>query len=302
MCEVISIADCQIPSREDAGHKGTFGRAFIIAGSVGMSGAACLAGKAALRGGAGLVTVMVPQSIQSIVAAYEPSYMTVGFEAADRSFEDLLLGQDDAVASCLKSVWGNQDVVAIGPGLGQSLEAKQLVQCALLESPCPVILDADALSLCADQELLAEQPATDSVSVSRIVTPHPGEFAKMTGQSIADIQADRTRSAQQFAKQHQLVVVLKGAQTVVADESRVYVNDTGNSGLATGGSGDVLTGLLAAMMAQGVPAFDAACVAVWLHGTAGDFAAEASSREAMIASDLPRYFGDAWRKLRVTFM
>ena len=298
MCEVISIADCQIPSREDAGHKGTFGRAFIIAGSVGMSGAACLAGKAALRGGAGLVTVMVPQSIQSIVAAYEPSYMTVGFEAADRSFEDLLLGQDDAVASCLKSVWGNQNAIAIGPGLDTSGEAVQLVKCVVKESPCPVILDADALNICADEDLLATFPADGGPTFSGVATPHPGEFARLTGQSIADIQAHRVSSAVQFAKQHKLVVVLKGPQTVVADAGRVYVNETGNSGMATGGSGDVLTGLLAALIAQGSPLYDAACVAVWLHGAAGDFAAETFSREAMIASDLSQYFGHAWRKLR----
>lgn len=298
MSEIVSIADCQIPARHDDGHKGTFGRALVVAGSDGMSGAACLAGKSALRGGAGLVTVLVPRSIQPIVAGYEPGYMTVGFESAEKSFEDILLGDEDDVADQLKTAWRNQDVVAIGPGLGLSAEAEQLVKCALRQSPCPVILDADALNLCADEDLLAMLPTEESTAVQRVMTPHPGEFARLTGKSIADIQVDRIANAAQFATQHKLVVVLKGPQTVVADGTRVYVNDTGNSGMATGGSGDVLTGLLAAVIAQGVPVFDAACVAVWLHGAAGDSAAEAFSREAMIASDLPQHFGRAWRKLR----
>lgn len=298
MSEFVSIADCQIPDRHDDGHKGTFGRALIVAGSDGMSGAACLAGKAALRGGAGLVTVMTPRCIQPIVAGYEPGYMTVGFQSNKKSFEDVPPGQDDSVADLLRSHWANQNVLALGPGLGLSSEAEQLVKCALVESPCPVILDADALNLCANKDLLTMLPTGESSFAQRVVTPHPGEFARLTGRSIADVQADRVASAQAFAKQHKQVVVLKGPQTVVADGARVYVNDTGNSGMATGGSGDVLTGLLAAVIAQGVPVFDAACVAVWLHGVAGDSAAEAFSREAMIASDLPEHFGRAWRKLR----
>ncbi|MEP3479390.1 MAG: NAD(P)H-hydrate dehydratase [Fuerstiella sp.] len=298
MSENVSIADCQIPERHHDGHKGTFGRALIVAGSDGMSGAACLAGKATLRGGAGLVTVMVPKCVQAIVAGYEPGYMTVGFEATERSFEDVLLGEDGDVADLLKRHGGNQDVIAIGPGLGTSAEAGQLVKCAVTESPCPVILDADALNLCADENFLATFATDEASELSAVVTPHPGEFARLTGEPIADIQAHRVSSAVQFAKRHHLVVVLKGPQTIVADAGRVYVNETGNSGMATGGSGDVLTGLLAAVIAQGVPLYDAACVAVWLHGAAGDFAAETFSREAMIASDLPQHFGQAWRKLR----
>lgn len=300
MSEMISIADCQVPSRDDDGHKGTFGRVLIVAGSDGMSGAACLAGTAALRGGAGLVTVMIPKCIQPIVAGYEPGYMTVGFESKEKSFEDALLGQGDNVSDLLKSLWGNQNAIALGPGLGTSAEAEQLVKCAMQESPCPVILDADALNLCAEKNLLSSLlPPMNDTTPSRVITPHPGEFARLVGTSIADVQADRVSNAEGFAKQHGLIVVLKGPETIVTDGVRVYINDTGNSGMATGGSGDVLTGLLAAVVAQGVPVFDAACVAVWLHGAAGDSAAEAFSREAMIASDLPTHFGRAWRKLRL---
>lgn len=298
MSESISIADCRIPSRYDDGHKGTFGRVLIVAGSDGMSGAACLAGKAALRGGAGLVTVMVPKCIQPIVAGYEPGYMTVGFESTEKSFEDVMLGQGDDIGDLLKSRWGNQDVIALGPGLGTSTEAEQLVKCAVQESPCSVVFDADALNLCAKQDLLSLSPPMNDKTPSRVITPHPGEFARLSGKSIDDVQANRVSSSAEFAKQHSLIVVLKGPQTVVTDGVQVYINDTGNSGMATGGSGDVLTGLLAAVLAQGVPVFDAACVAVWLHGAAGDSAADAFSREAMIASDLPQHFGRAWRKIR----
>lgn len=300
MTELVSISDCQIPHRDDDGHKGTFGRVLIVAGGDGMSGAACLAGKAALRGGAGLVTVMVPKCIQAIVAGYEPGYMTVGYEVAVASLEDAILGISGQAAECLKAQAAGQDVVAVGPGLGTDSEAEQLVKVALQELPCPVVLDADALNVCAKNDLFSETSALSESVADRIVTPHPGEFARLTGLTVAEVQADRAGLAESFARQHGLIVVLKGPETVATDGERTFVNKTGNSGLATGGSGDVLTGLLSAVVALELPVFDAACIAVWLHGAAGDSAAEAFSSEAMIASDLPQHFGRAWRSLRST--
>lgn len=298
MTEFVSIADCQIPDRNDDGHKGTFGRVLVVAGSDGMSGAACLAGKAALRGGSGLVTLIVPKCIQSIVAGYEPGYMTVGYDVQAASLEDAIFGISGQSVECLKVQAARQDVVAIGPGLGTGSDAVQLVKAALCELPCPVVLDADALNVCAAGRLLSEM-SPGGRAAGRVLTPHPGEFARLTGMTVAEVQADRVGHARSFAKQHGVTVVLKGPETCVTDGDRVYLNDTGNSGMATGGSGDVLTGLLAAVVGQGVPVFDAACVAVWLHGAAGDSAAEAFSREAMIASDLPMHFGRAWRRLRL---
>lgn len=300
MSETVSIADCQIPERNDDGHKGTFGRVLIVAGSDGMSGAACLAGKAALRGGAGLVTVMVPKCIQAIVAGYEPGYMTVGYDAAAVSLEDAILGNSGQSVEFLKVHAADKCVVAIGPGLDTGADAQQLVKSAVRELPCPVVLDADALNVCAEGGFLSKGLDNDGRAGDRIVTPHPGEFARLLGTTVAEVQANRVEMAQSFAKQFGLIVVLKGPETVVTDGERIYLNDTGNSGMATGGSGDVLSGLLAAIIGQQVSAFDAACVAVWLHGAAGDSAAEAFSRESLIASDLPQHFGRAWRSLRST--
>ena len=156
-----------------------------------------------------------------------------------------------------------------------------------------MIVDADALNVVSEYEMFGR---VDS-SPSCIVTPHPGEFARLTGLSVAEIQDHRTGVARDFAAKHKVVVVLKGAGTVVTDGDRVFVNSTGNSGMATGGSGDVLTGIIAAQIGQGLSLFDAARLAVHLHGTAGDLAASETSERGLIASDLLRFLGPAWRRL-----
>jgi ADP-dependent NAD(P)H-hydrate dehydratase len=276
-----------LPVRPTAGHKGTFGRALIVAGSRGMSGAACLAGTAALRGGAGLVTVAVPESLLPIVARYEPSYLTLPLAEAE--------GRIDAAAipESLR-VMGTQTAVAIGPGLGRSAALDELVVRVYWELSVPAVIDADGLNA------LAAVPQRWNGVVppaARIFTPHYGEFARLTGQPIQSLVADRTAAAVTFARTHGVTLVLKGPGTLITDGSRVAENTTGNSGMATGGTGDVLTGILVALLAQGMPAFEAAQLGVFLHGLAGDLAAAELSQPGLIASDMLPQIGHAWRRL-----
>lgn len=280
-----------LPGRPDNGHKGSFGRVLVVAGSAGMSGAACLAATAALRGGAGLVTAAVPASIQQIVASYEPAYMTVGLPCDNTGH--LSVQSASEIPVDLPSI----NSIAVGPGLGRSRPAADLVSSLIWDCGSPLVLDADALNLTAEHEMLRGFSGATPV----VVTPHPGEFARLTGQSIASIEANREEFASQFARDHNVVVVLKGPATIVSDGARLYVNTTGNAGMATGGSGDVLTGLLAAQLAQLRSPFEAAVLAVWLHGLAGDLAVAESSPEALISSDLLNFFGAAWNAARRHF-
>jgi ADP-dependent NAD(P)H-hydrate dehydratase len=278
------------PPRPPDGHKGTFGRTLIIAGSRGMSGAACLAGTAALRGGAGLVSVACPQGIQAIVAGYEPGYMTIGLpEDADGQLSN------EAVDDVPCMIDG-KDSVGFGPGLGSSTDLPEVVRRLCTAAACPVVLDADGLNSLA---ATVRSGGWDGVKHlgPRVLTPHPGEFSRLSGLSMSEIENDRSGTASDFAKRNNVILVLKGAGTVVTDGERISINPTGNSGMATGGSGDVLTGLTAALLASGGDPFEMTRLAVYLHGLAGDLAAEALSQPAMIASDLPRFLGDAWQQL-----
>jgi ADP-dependent NAD(P)H-hydrate dehydratase len=276
------------PMRSDEAHKGDCGRVTIIAGSRGMSGAAALCATAALRGGAGLVTVAIPEGVGAIVGTIEPSYMTVALpeDDAGRIRGDAAAGLTHALA--------NQSAAAIGPGLGQSVELKGLVSDLYANLAIPLVVDADGLNLLAQSsELFTLRDGT----APRVLTPHPGEFSRMTGLSTEAIQRDRARCAAEFARRHRVVVVLKGHETVITDGDRLAINTTGNSGMATGGTGDVLTGLVASLLAQGMTPFDAAHLAAHLHGLAGDLAAEAHSKPGLIASDLLRFIGRAWCEL-----
>ncbi len=276
-----------LPARPATGHKGTFGRALVVAGSRGMSGAACLAGTAALRGGAGLVTVAIPESLLPIVAGYEPSYLTSPLTETDGRIAA------DAVPELFR-VMHTQTAVAIGPGLGRSVALDEFVTRAYRELPVPLVMDADGLNA------LAAHPQTWSghrTPAARIFTPHYGEFARLTGQSIEALIADRIQAAVSFARTHGITLVLKGPGTLITDGTRVAENTTGNSGMATGGSGDVLTGILVALLAQGMSAFEAAQLGVFLHGLAGDLAAAEMSQPGLIASDLLSQIGHAWRRL-----
>lgn len=280
-----------LPARPEESHKGSFGSVLIVAGSRGMSGAACLAGLGALRGGAGLVTVAVPAGIQPIVAATEPSYLTVSLAEDDNGRLSRL-----AAAEILSRAQ-RATAVAIGPGWGKSADLVELAHLLYTQVDRPLVVDADALNA------LAASPAgfpKAPPGVPRILTPHPGEFARLCGTQTKQVQVDREAQAVDFARQQGAVVVLKGHGTVITDGEKVAINTTGNSGMATGGSGDVLTGLIAALLAQGMAPFCAAHLGAYLHGLAGDLAAADFGAPGLIASDLPRYLGKAWRQAGAT--
>ena len=274
--------------REPDSHKGHYGKSLLLGGSAGMAGAIGLAGMAALRGGAGLVTLAVPAGCQQIVASYEPSYMTWALPAdsAGRIQFDAwpLLQQRQDDFTC----W------ACGPGLGRSDDTIRLVAWLYENIRQPLILDADAIhALAMRKEGLA------GAAGPRILTPHPGEFAYLKAQSWSRVPADyqgvpvapQERQADEelagrFAAENELVMVLKGHQTLVTDGTQFYHNETGNPGMATGGSGDVLTGLLTALVCQGLDIMSAACLGVHTHGRSGDLAAEQQGQVGMTARDL----------------
>ena len=281
----------QLPDRPPHGHKGTFGRVLIVAGSQGMTGAAALSGLGALRGGAGLVYIAAPQSVVPTIAAIEPSYLTIPLP------DDQTTGcVDRTAASLLEERSAGMDVLAIGPGLGHSGGVDAVVPRVHRDASQPVVVDADALNALARTETSFSDHAGP-----RILTPHPGEFSRLCGRSLDDIQSHREELAAGFAAQHDVILVLKGPGTIVTDGERVSVNDTGNSGMGTGGTGDVLTGLLAALLAQGMSPLEAAQLGVWMHGRAGDLAAGHFSEAGLIASDLPRYLGRVWLELQHRF-
>lgn len=273
-----------LPPRRLDSHKGDYGRVLIVAGSRGMSGAAILAGTAALRGGAGLVRVAVPELIGNVVASGNPCYMTALLPHA----ED---GRFSAAAEApLRALAAESDVVAGGPGLGRSTATTALVRTLLREVTGPLVLDADALNVLTEgrDDLRAR-------SIPAVLTPHPGEFARLLGSDTAAVQANRATLAAQFAADHKVVVVLKGHGTVVTDGTQVFINPTGNPGMASGGSGDVLTGLTAALLGQGLKPFAAAQLAVYLHGLAGDLARDRLGEVSLIATDILEQLPAAFR-------
>lgn len=265
----------KLPPRAADAHKGTFGKVLVVAGSVGMSGAAVLAGTATLRGGAGLVQVATPEPVGPLVASAQPCLMTAWLPADRRG------RLSRAALPELLALARSATAVVLGPGLGQSLDLSILVPTLLEQVARPVVLDADGLNaLSRHTEILNRREAPT------VLTPHPGEFARLTGLDTKAVQADRRNVALEFARRHRAVLVLKGAGTLVTDGRRLYTNTTGNPGMATGGSGDVLAGLLGALLAQGVEAFDAAVLGVYLHGRAGDLARDEVGETSLIATDL----------------
>jgi hydroxyethylthiazole kinase-like uncharacterized protein yjeF len=271
-----------VEARTPDSHKGDYGRVLVIAGSRGRTGAAHLTAVAALRSGAGLVTVASPLSCQPIVAAMGAEYMTEGW---DETPENTL-----AFEALDRILEFDADIIAIGPGLGRHPSTAALVQGLVERSGVPLVLDADALNaFTGDPDRLAGRDGVDI-----IITPHPGEMARLTGLTIDDVQAQRLDVARDFASTHRLHVILKGHRTIVATpEGKAYINLTGNPGMATGGAGDVLTGMVAAWFGQLLDAEAAAKLAVYLHGLAGDLAEADEGEVAMTATDIVTRLGDA---------
>jgi NAD(P)H-hydrate epimerase len=272
-----------LPPRRADSNKGEYGRVLVVAGSRGMTGAAILCGTAALRGGAGLVRLAVPASEQPIVACGNPCYMTVPLPCDETG------KLSTSAAPALTELFRANNVAAVGPGLGQSEGTAACVQAAL-KSSIALVLDADGLNV-----LRGETTLLRNRSAPLILTPHPGEFARLLKFETTEVQNRREESATAFAAEHNLVLVLKGHATLVTDGKRLYRNTTGNPGMATGGSGDVLTGLIAALLGQGLDAFAAVQLGVYLHGLSGDFARGAVGEVPMIATDLIEHLPQAFQ-------
>lgn len=275
----------ELPKRSPDGHKGLYGSILIVAGSRGMAGAAALAGVSALRSGAGLVRIAVPDAILPTVAGFDPCYMTHPLASDAHGGIDFKASRD-----ALARLAEQADALAVGPGLGRSDEIRALVRWAVESAGKPLVLDADGLNA-----LIGDLSPLDRLSQPAILTPHPGEFARLVGAATSEVQADRENQAAMLAaRSERLVVVLKGNGTIVTDGSRLRVNATGNPGMATGGAGDVLTGVIAALLGQRLPAFEAAALGVHIHGLAGDLAkvdlGEVGMTAADIAAALPRAF------------
>jgi NAD(P)H-hydrate epimerase len=282
--ETITELPVLAPRAADS-NKGNFGKVLVVSGSRGMSGAAVLCGSAALRGGAGLVRVAVPHEILPIVAAGNPCYMTAP------------LPQDDAgrlAESALPELLAlarAQTVLAVGPGLGRSAGLSALLGKLLTQLEVPLVLDADGLNAFADHPEQLRRHRSPLV-----MTPHPGEFGRLVGLDAGAVQSQRQDLAVRYAADTGAVLVLKGHGTLVTDGARLYRNTTGNPGMATAGSGDVLTGLIAALLGQGLEPFAAAQLGVYLHGLAGDLAHAELGAPSVVATDLLQYLPRAFQR------
>jgi NAD(P)H-hydrate epimerase len=270
-----------ISPRTPDSHKGDYGRVVVVAGSRGKTGAAHLSAIAALRSGAGLVTVATGLSCQDVVASMAPEYMTVGLEEADG-------GLDPAAAERVLDI--ARDVIAIGPGLGQAPSTQAFIARLVDRATMPLVIDADGLNaFSGDADRLGGREGRDV-----IITPHAGEMGRLIGMSSDEVQASRLEIARNFAIAHHVYVVLKGHRTIIATpDDKIFINPTGNPGMATGGSGDVLTGMIAAWLAQLLDAEAACKLAVYLHGMSGDLAENDEGEVGMTAGDIAAHLGAA---------
>jgi hydroxyethylthiazole kinase-like uncharacterized protein yjeF len=265
-----------VRAREIASHKGSFGHVLVVAGSVGKTGAGAMASMGAARAGAGLVTLAVPVSLHGLMEVKLTEVMTEPLaETAEQTIAE------DAVPR-LKKLLEGKEALALGPGISTQEETGRVALRLVEASPCPVVVDADALTV-----LVNHPGVLRRARAPVILTPHPGEMGRLSGLSPAEVQSRRVELAQAFSKEHGVTLVLKGARTLVASpEGRLAVNGSGNPGLASGGTGDVLTGLIAGFLAQGLAPFQAACLGVYSHGAAADRLAARYGDRGLMATDL----------------
>lgn len=268
-------------------HKGDYGHLFILAGSVGMSGAACLSAEAALRSGCGLATLGIPKSLNAIVERKLTEVITKPLaETKQKTLSEKAL---PVVIALLK----NKNAVAIGPGLTQHKQVKKLILNLLGKLKIPTVLDADALNIVADKLSILKK-----AKAPLILTPHPGEMSKLIKVKTKNIQNNRKKVASEFAKKHNVTIVLKGHNTVIANaKGKVHINKTGNPGMATAGSGDVLTGIIGSFLAQGMSPFKAAKIGTYIHGLAGDLAAKEIGEISLVAGDILKKVPQAIKKI-----
>ena len=276
-----------LPARAPESHKGDYGRTLVVAGSRGMPGAAALAAMGAVRAGAGLVTVAVPESIYPIVAGHNPCYM----------LEPLPETDDGTLALAAKvrilSLMDTNDVMVIGPGLGRNEDVIELVLWLVLMIRKPMVVDADGLNAMQEDVSLLK-----GLSHTTVLTPHPGELGRLVKIPAREVLERRLELAVEFARAENLYLALKGHRTIVTDGRRVYFNETGNPGMASGGAGDVLAGVIGALIGQGVDPFDATQIGVYAHGLAGDLALERFGLEGLCAVDVLDHLPAAFMQIR----
>jgi NAD(P)H-hydrate epimerase len=277
----------ELAKRPVDGHKGMFGRVLVVGGSIGMSGAVAMAARSALRSGAGLVRAAVPKSVLPIVAAIDPCYTTAAL-AEDAN------GQIDVQAvTTVLSLAHENDVTAFGPGAGTGQGVAEVLSGLMNQNELRLVIDADGLNM-----LAANTGWHLRKKAQVILTPHPGEMQRLWKSVFRKaMPTDREHSALEFASQTNSLIVLKGHQTIVTDGEKVYTNTTGNPGMATGGSGDVLTGVIAALVAQGLSLLDAGVLGAYTHGMAGDLAAECFGQVSMVATDIIEKLPAAFQRI-----
>lgn len=265
-----------LPRRDKFSHKGTFGRVGIISGSLGMTGATYLSSMAALRTGSGLVYSIVPDSLKEVLSIKLTEAIIKPVE--DRSTGHFTMDSFQQIIHIIEGM----DAIAIGPGMGVDEERVELVRKILLEYKKPVILDADGINLISlDPTILMDRQG------DTIITPHPGELSRLLGVSIGEIQKERVEYSKLTSNKYNVITVLKGANTLVTDgKEKVYKNNTGNPGMATAGSGDVLTGMITSFIGQGISPYEGAVLGVYCHGLAGDLASRDKGEYGMIARDI----------------
>lgn len=257
-------------------HKGTFGRVAVIAGSKGMTGAPCLVSNSALKTGSGLVYLLTANSLVDILSIKLTEPIIKGFGSKEKEF--LSFDSYNDIYEALE----NMDVLVLGPGIGVCEERKKLVREILLNSNIPIVLDADGLNCIKDDLDVLKNKKSEIV-----VTPHPGEMARLLKLATKEIQENREKIAMDFSKEYSVTVVLKGKNTVVASQNgEKYINMTGNPGMATAGSGDVLSGVIGSLIGQGIDTYEAAKLGVYIHGLAGDISSNEKSEYGVIASDI----------------
>ena len=269
-----------LPKRNPAGNKGTFGKVLLVAGSVNMAGAAILSGKAIYKMGAGMVKLISPEENRVIIQETLP-------EGLYGTAKDLRASLD----------WA--DVIVVGPGLGRGTDALACLQSVIEDSDKPLVIDADGLNLLAENEMLQQKLSARGAGGRVILlTPHVGELARLAGKSLAECKAGLESAAKSLARRFHAIVVAKDARTYVcAENNPIYLNTSGNSGMATAGSGDVLAGICGALLGQGMEGFAAACTAVYAHGKAGDAASHRLGEAGVLAGDLVEEIGKAWKSV-----
>jgi hydroxyethylthiazole kinase-like uncharacterized protein yjeF len=280
-----------IGPRPLAANKGNFGHVLVVGGSVGKAGAAAMAGMAALRTGAGLSTVATPKSVLATVAGFHPELMTEPLDETDAGSISTRAIASQRMDALIKG----KTVLVVGPGISRNPETSEFVRSLVTKCKTPLVLDADGLN--AFEARAAE---LNGKGRTLVITPHPGEMARLVTSTVAAVQRDRINVARTFAREHELIVVLKGHRTLIAQpDGTVWVNTTGNPGMATGGTGDILTGMVAGMIAQNLEHIvEAVIAAVHLHGLAGDVASESMGEYSLVATDLIKALPEAFHRVR----